>query len=315
MNFAAIHGEWKFSKKSASFIGAPSPYTDTDGQKKMGLSSGLAVTNQSFAGGEISAVIEFTHLTQNNSCELIFYYEPVTRHHVTAGLGGPGSAYVIRYWNGHEWRTLAIGGLHKNLKAKQKYFVKVTVRGSKVALFVDEVEVLGATLPFALSTSQVGIFCLDSKTSTISDLAVQSEKGRVFVVMEFSASFNDIHEGVIKRVCDEFGLEARKADERHGPGIILEDIKRDIIESKFVIAEITPSNPNVYYELGYSDAVGKPVILLADRKLEKLPFDVSSFRVLFYENSIGGKSQFEEGLRKHINAIMAKDKISPNVAA
>jgi hypothetical protein len=45
------------------------------------------------------------------------------------------------------------------------------------------------------------------------------------------------------------------------------------------------------------------LLLLADANLEKLPFDVSGFRTLFYENSIVGKRKFEEGLRKHIAAI------------
>jgi len=41
-----------------------------------------------------------------------------------------------------------------------------------------------------------------------------------------------------------------------------------------------------------------------DEKDTKLPFDVSSFRTLFYENSIGGKSKLEDGLKKHIRAIL-----------
>ena len=41
-----------------------------------------------------------------------------------------------------------------------------------------------------------------------------------------------------------------------------------------------------------------------DKKDTKLPFDVSSFRTLFYENSIGGKSKLENGLKKHIRAIL-----------
>lgn len=35
-----------------------------------------------------------------------------------------------------------------------------------------------------------------------------------------------------------------------------------------------------------------------------LPFDMSGYRCLFYENSIGGKRKLEEGLRKHLKAII-----------
>ena len=72
-----------------------------------------------------------------------------------------------------------------------------------------------------------------------------------------------------------------------------------------VIADITPDNPNVYYELGYAHGIDKPTILLSDRKREELPFDVSGFRTLFYDNTIGGKSVVEERLRKHLDGIAA----------
>jgi hypothetical protein len=36
-----------------------------------------------------------------------------------------------------------------------------------------------------------------------------------------------------------------------------------------------------------------------------LPFDVSPFRTLFYENTIEGKRKIEERLRNHIQAILS----------
>lgn len=84
----------------------------------------------------------------------------------------------------------------------------------------------------------------------------------------------------------------------------MEDIIRGIETAQIIIAEITPANENVFYEVGYAHALKKPTILLANKKdREKLPFDLSGFRVLFYENSIGGKRQVEEGLKKHLKAI------------
>ncbi len=99
------------------------------------------------------------------------------------------------------------------------------------------------------------------------------------------------------------GLQALHAGEVYGPGIILEDIQRDIIDAKIIVAEITPPNKNVFYELGYAHALKKPTILLAEKD-KALPFDISGFRCLFYENSIPGRRKFEEGLRKHLSAIL-----------
>jgi hypothetical protein len=122
--------------------------------------------------------------------------------------------------------------------------------------------------------------------------------------MQFTSPYNELYSEVIKPICNEFGIESIRADETYGPGLILADVIRQIDEAKFIIAEITPANPNVYYEVGYAHAHNKPTILIADRTIEKLPFDVSPFRTLFYENTIDGKKHIENGLRKHIKAIL-----------
>ena len=76
-----------------------------------------------------------------------------------------------------------------------------------------------------------------------------------------------------------------------------------------MIAEITPVNPNVYYEVGYAHARNKPTILIADKTVEKLPFDVSPFRTLFYENTIDGKDKIERGFRNHLRAVLSQSVI------
>jgi len=85
--------------------------------------------------------------------------------------------------------------------------------------------------------------------------------------------------------------------------LILHDITQGLVDAQIVIAEITPVNQNVFYELGFAHALRKPTILLAE-KGKQLPCDVSGYRCLFYENSIGGKKAVEDGLRKHLAAIL-----------
>ena len=93
-----------------------------------------------------------------------------------------------------------------------------------------------------------------------------------------------------------------RADDIYSSGLIIEDITASLREA--AVADITPNNPNVYYEVGYSfTGIGKPTILLADKNRDKLPFDISGFRTVFYENTIGGKSQVEERLRKHLDNL------------
>lgn len=307
MSWAAVDGNLNFHLDSLTFRGEPTPYINAQGQEQIGLAIGLAVNNARFYGGDITAQIEFATIGENNSCEIVFYFDPLRRWFVSAGLGA-GFSYFIRHWDGR-WHTHTFAGRKENLEAGRQYNLKVSVRGSKVTLAVDDVEVISAVVPFSLPPSQTGVHFLDDDEVKVSNFRVDSRQGRVFVVMQFSSPFMEIHDEVIKVVCEGFGLEAHRADETYGPGLIIADVTRDLAESEFVIAEITPANPNVYYELGYAHAINKPVILLADKNIEKLPFDVSGFRVLFYENSILGRRKFEEGLRKHISAILQLDPI------
>lgn len=57
------------------------------------------------------------------------------------------------------------------------------------------------------------------------------------------------------------------------------------MESRYVIANLNGRNPNVYYELGIAQAIGKPVILIADvSSYKEIPFDLQSNRLLLYRN-------------------------------
>lgn len=303
-----IDGKLEFTGNTISFKGEPTSFTNPQGQEQVGLAIGLAMSNERFSGGTITAQVEFDHINETNACELVFYFDPAKRWFASAGLGGPGTMYFIRHWDG-KWNTHAIAGNKANLQPRRRYQVKAEVRGSRVFLSVDDVEVLAATMPFALPPSQAGVHFLDDSIIRVHNFHVASGRAKVFVVMQFSSPFTEIHEDVVKIVCGEFDLEAYKADETYGPGLIIADVVKDIAESEFVIAEITPANPNVYYELGYAHAINKPVVLLADKSIDRLPFDISGFRVLFYENSIPGKKKFEEGLRRHIASILHKDPI------
>jgi hypothetical protein len=183
------------------------------------------------------------------------------------------------------------------------YEIAVRVRGQRLMLEVDGVQVLDYILETPLPQGQLGLFTWGVDKVEFQDPYVRREPGTAFVVMQFSDPYQTLYAGVIKPVIDSYKLHTYHAGEVFGPGIILEDITRGIVEAKVVIAEITPPNQNVFYELGYAHALKKPTILLAELG-KNLPFDVNGYRCLFYENSIGGKRKVEEGLRKHLDAIL-----------
>jgi len=148
-----------------------------------------------------------------------------------------------------------------------------------------------------LEGRQVGLIAAGSREVSFTDFAVRSDKPRAFIVMQFAEPYDTFYKEVIQSQAEKAGYEVVRIDEKAGPGIIFQDIQREIEQAEIVIAEITPGNPNVFYELGYAHALKKPTILLALRGAN-LPFDIQSFRVVFYNDTIGGKSEIEQNSKE-----------------
>lgn len=104
---------------------------------------------------------------------------------------------------------------------------------------------------------------------------------QAFVLMPFAAEFDEIYNLFLADALQEAGFEFFRADDIHSQQNILQDIVQAIASSDLIIADLTGSNPNVYYELGIAHALRKRVILLT-QSIADLPFDLRSYRVVSY---------------------------------
>ena len=192
--------------------------------------------------------------------------------------------------------------------------IEVVLRGQSLDFSVDGVAIFGAQLPHPLRGEQVGALAVGPDVKFDSVEIRDRILPRAFVVMSFRSAFDDLYHDVISPVCTEAGLSAVRADEFQYPGVILQDIERGLLEATVVIAEISSIedafNANVFYELGYAHAIHKPTILLA-RKNTQLPFDVSGYQVILYDDSIGGKAVVERELRAHLQNILGVSLTEP----
>lgn len=72
---------------------------------------------------------------------------------------------------------------------------------------------------------------------------------------------DQILEHIIKPAVKECGYEDPiRADKISDPGIITSQVIQSIIDSDLVIADLTGSNPNVFYELAIRHAIKKAVV-------------------------------------------------------
>lgn len=116
-----------------------------------------------------------------------------------------------------------------------------------------------------------------------------------FVLMPFSESLSEVYDFLIKSGLEEAGYEVKRADDIKSQSNILEDIVIGISTSDLIIADLTDSNPNVYYELGIAHALGKKVILIT-QDINELPFDLRSYRVISYGTHFSKMQKAKEEL-------------------
>ncbi|WP_064438382.1 hypothetical protein [Hoyosella altamirensis] len=78
------------------------------------------------------------------------------------------------------------------------------------------------------------------------------------------------------------GYRTDRADLVDESGLIGTHIVNSLITADLVVADLTHSNPNVFYELALRHAFAKPFIQIID-KSERLPFDVAGQRTIFFD--------------------------------
>jgi hypothetical protein len=254
-------------------------------------------SNIQFQNGEIS--FQVTLSESKDACQVILNHDSPPQIFVGVRSGG----FSIARLHDNKWDFRGISGTG-DLPKGQPIAIRVQVRGSQILLFVNDVKVCSALLE-SIQESQLALFLQGSSDFVVRGFVATVRRPKAFIVMQFADQFNALYDDVIKPTCEKYGFEVVRADDIYKCGLIIQDIALSIREASFVIADITPDNPNVFYEVGYAHGIGKTTILLSDRRRDKLPFDVSGFRTLFYDNTIGGKKGVEEALIKHIESLTA----------
>jgi hypothetical protein len=168
-------------------------------------------------------------------------------------------------------------------------------------MLIDDVAVFQSLLSQRLEGQPVGLFRGGCGRITWSDFEVKASRPRAFVAMQDSEPFDPFYRELRRPQAEQAGFQLVRIEEKNGPAVIFEDLEREIEQAGMVIAEISPANANVFYELGYAHALGKPTILLARSGTDR-PFDIRSDRAVFYNDTIGGKP-VERSLQKHLESI------------
>jgi len=118
--------------------------------------------------------------------------------------------------------------------------------------------------------------------------------------MPYSKDWSKALEDTLLDICKSAGLELLIAKNMEGR-FIPHDIWQGITSASVIIADITDGNPNVAYEIGLADVLGKELILLCQGN--DVPFDFLGQRLICYENTMKGAIQLREELTTRLRRI------------
>jgi hypothetical protein len=208
--------------------------------------------------------------------------------------------------------AIVLGGGAKTLRAANlcrlagKPLVPITALGgaaaevfrTELARFADVYEGRVAHDEYALLDTQGGADFAVTAADAVrlaERLAVGSS---VFVVMAFRAELDDTFR-TIQAVCKAHGLACARTDKDPTTTRIYQRIVGGIRRAALVVADVTIQTPNVYYELGYAEALDRPVVVIA-RQGTELPFDTRDIPTTLFRD----QAQLEAALDGRFAALL-----------
>lgn len=253
--------------------------------------------------GRVDVRVSFEKGLPRSQARIVFGRNLSDGSYMCAGVGGYGVACAVDKWLPREkvLRPLRVSGEQPLLSGPCELELSVVFHGREITVLVDTEEQLTTVLPDTLGRTRLGLFAWGDEEITFTDLTIQPEDPQAFVAMQFDG-YDEIFEDVIKRPLEDAGVFVDRVDRHTHAANILEDIKQTIKDADVVVAEITPKNENVFYEVGYAQALGAPTILLV-RKGRRLPFDVRHERCIEYENTPAGRNAAARNIVKAVKAM------------
>lgn len=140
------------------------------------------------------------------------------------------------------------------------------------------------------------------------DLAtVKIDDKLVACLMPFNKRFDKVKKAIAD-ACKETNYKFRRSDDEliADNTDIRKSIVKMILEAKIVVAVLDGRNPNVFYEIGIAQSMGKLVLLVANLNREeyqqsgrKQPIDLLSNRLITYNDP----KELKDNLKRTLNQI------------
>jgi predicted RNA-binding Zn-ribbon protein involved in translation (DUF1610 family) len=117
-----------------------------------------------------------------------------------------------------------------------------------------------------------------------------------FMAMQFNdATLDTVYANCFQPAVEETGFKLKRVDDDPEAGFIDDKLRVDIRMSRFLIADLTHGNQGAYWEAGFAEGLGKPVIYTCAKAYwdeNKTHFDTNHHHtVIWEENDLGAAAE------------------------
>jgi hypothetical protein len=131
-------------------------------------------------------------------------------------------------------------------------------------------------------------------------LEPEIQKGLAFVAMAMDPDNPQLDDVIdaIKEGVAKCGVKAERIDEVLSNERITDRLLDSVKEAEFVVVDLSYARPNVYYEAGYAQGLGKTPVYIAKAGTE-IHFDLKDYPIIYYESM----RQLKAALASRLSAI------------
>lgn len=140
------------------------------------------------------------------------------------------------------------------------------------------------------------------------------QKGNCFILMPFGIKegpvgqdidWDERYREVLEPAIKAIGMVPGRADDIYGTQSLIDRVWRGIQEAEVVVAELTGRSPNVMYEIGLANLIGKRLVLLTMSK-DDVPADLANSVQIMYGDQGIGLLQLTRELQANLEAARAE---------
>ncbi|MGH8781015.1 hypothetical protein [Paraburkholderia sp.] len=129
------------------------------------------------------------------------------------------------------------------------------------------------------------------------------------MIQPFNDTYNKRFDSLYRPAIEGAGMTAYRVDQDSSAVVLVEAIEKNIKRAAVCLADISEDNPNVWYELGFAYAAGRPVVMACSDQRGKtakpFPFDIQHRAIVTYKTEAPQDFQaFQERLTERLKAML-----------